>query len=480
MLTPELSPSQRRWVMGAVLLGWMGAGIEMSLMIPTARPAIQDFVGTNAAGIEVTADQWLSWFVAAFLLGAAAGGLLFGWLADRAGRVRAMGASILCYSLITGLGYFARTPEQLLVLRFLACLGIGGMWPTGVALVSEALPGLSRPMAAGLVGTSANVGFLILGIVMINNPIARDSWRWVMLLGATPALFGLAVWFALPESPAWLAQRKRAAADGAGPEPVRSAGLRSGADRELPHRAGSESGAPVCEPSDRRLATTSPVATVFRPPLLRLTLLGILLGTIPLLGGWASVQRLVPWAGQVSERTGLPDLQATTQIVLACGAVLGSLLGGWAASGMGRRVSYFLMSGASLGVSACIFLILHPADCVFPWAVFALGLVSTMFYGWLPYFLPELFPTPVRATGIGVSYNFGRILSAAVLLSSTALSSWFGGDIAKMGAVTCLVYAGGLVMALVIPGQSGSSPELVADNLPTSASQPRINHQKLK
>src|SRR5688572_7196127 len=115
-----LSSAQRRWVLIAVFLGWMGAGIEMSLMIPATRPAIQSFAGPNTTPIDVAADQWLSFFIAAFLLGAAAGGLLFGWLGDRAGRVRAMSASILCYSLITGLGYLARTPEQLLVLRFLA------------------------------------------------------------------------------------------------------------------------------------------------------------------------------------------------------------------------------------------------------------------------------------------------------------------------------------------------------------------------
>jgi hypothetical protein len=116
------------------------------------------------------------------------------------------------------------------------------------------------------------------------------------------------------------------------------------------------------------------------------------------------------------------------------------------------------MCAGSLGLSAAIFLTLHPADRIFPWAVFALGFVSTMFYGWLPYFLPELFPTPIRATGIGVSYNFGRILSAAALLSSTTLSSWFGGDIAKMGAVTSLVYAGGLVLAFIVPGHRDCAP----------------------
>lgn len=400
----------------------MFAGVEMSLMVPATRPAIQAFlevtsssgVNPQAVTVEVMADQWLSRFIAAFLLGAAAGGALFGWLGDRFGRVKAMASSILCYSLITGAGYFARTPEQLLVLRFFACLGIGGMWPNGVALVAEALPKMSRPIAAGLIGTSANVGFLSLGLVMLAHPITKESWRWVLLVGAAPAALGCLAWW-LPESPQWLAHSNKATA-------------------------------------------SAPVAQIFRPPLLRLTILGILLGTVPLLGGWASGQRLVPWAGQAAERAGMQDLKAMTQTVWACGAVLGSLIGGWVASAVGRRLSYFLMSLGSLGLSAWVFLASSPIEPAFPWLAFALGLVGTMFFGWLPYFLPELFPTPVRATGIGVSYNFGRILSALAVLSSTTLSAWFAGDISRMGAATSVVYACGLVLAWFIPETRGEVP----------------------
>ena len=431
MTRPTLSRAQRFWILTAVFLGWMFAGLEMSFMIPATRPAIQAYVYFQSAEperagdrvrMEVLADQWLSRFIAAFLLGAAAGGALFGWLGDRAGRVKAMATSILCYSAITGVGYLANTPEQLLVLRFFACLGIGGMWPTGVALVAEALPRVSRPMAAGLIGTAANVGFLILGLVMLYHPIKPESWRWLLLLGATPVVLGGVVWAWLPESPQWLAQK---------------------------------------QPATHQRNIT-PLAEVFRPPLLRATILGIVLGTIPLLGGWASGQRLVPWAGQVAEHAGVQDLKAITQIAWACGAVLGSLLGGWVASGIGRRLSYFLMSLGSLGLSAYIFLMLNPADSRFRWAAFALGFVGTMFYGWLPYFLPELFPTRVRATGIGVSYNFGRILSAVAVVSSTALSAWSQGNIARMGAATSLIYAAGLVLAWFIPSdREGADQERI-------------------
>lgn len=420
-----LTARDRYLILVCVFLGWMFAGMEMSLMVPATRPAIQDFLSAypsasassagQVAQFETRADQWLSWLIAAFLLGAAFGGVVFGWLADRAGRAKAIGLSILCYSTITALSYFVTNPEQLLALRFLACLGIGGMWPSGVALVAEAWPSVSRPALAGLIGAAANVGFLILGLIMLYHPITRDSWRWVLLLGGTPAILGTFVLWFVPESPRWLVEKQT---------PTRS--------------------------------RSSPVAEVFRAPLLRWTILGIALGTIPLLGGWASGQRLVPWAGQVEDHQGLPGLKAATQTWQALGAVLGSLLGGWVASRLGRRRSYFLISLGSLALSGYIFLTLTPTRAEFLWATFALGLVSTSFFGWLPYFLPELFPTRVRATGTGVTYNFGRILSAAVLLSSTALSELFRGDIAKMGATTSLVYALGLLVVWFIPRESES------------------------
>jgi MFS family permease len=411
-------------VLLAVFLGWMFAGVEMALMVPTARPAIQDFVtaGKLAASatanqtvhVETLADKWFSWYLVAFLLGAACGGIGFGWLGDRAGRVRAMGLSILCYSAVTGLSYFAQTPGQLLLLRFVACLGIGGMWPCGVALAAEAWPSATRPMLAGLIGAAANVGFLALGLIMLRHPVTRESWRWVLLLGGSPVVLALLVLWCVPESPGWIETRR----------------------------------GEVSKPA-------SPVREIFRPPLLWSALLGIALGTIPLLGGWASGQRLVPWAGQVADQAGLPQLKALPQTWQAVGAVLGSLLGGWFASRVGRRLSYFLISLGSLALSSYIFLMLRPTDREFLWAAFALGFVSTSFFGWLPYFLPDLFPTRVRATGTGVAFNFGRVFSAAAILASAALSELFRGDLSRMGAATSLIYGFGLVVVWFIPGASG-------------------------
>src|SRR5687768_5583821 len=115
------APSARdRWlVLTAALLGWMFDGFEQGLFSLVGQPAVADLLGPARAA---EAGRWFGVIMAVFLVGAAAGGVLFGWLGDRIGRVRAMSLSILTYALVTGLCGFAQTPLQLAVLRFIASL----------------------------------------------------------------------------------------------------------------------------------------------------------------------------------------------------------------------------------------------------------------------------------------------------------------------------------------------------------------------
>jgi MFS family permease len=418
MRSAALNTRDRRVVLTAAFLGWLCAGVEMGLGPLAARPAVRDLLfridGELTAQLsqaeEARIGEWFAWYLCAFLLGAAAGGLLFGRLADRSGRVRAMGCSILCFSLFTGASWFVETPEQLLVLRFLASLGIGGMWPSGVALVSEAWPEASRPTIAGVIGTAANLGILLMALLGHWIEILPDTWRWAMLIGATPMGLGAFVIWRVPESRRWLAQRSASSGN----------------------------------------AAIGPLAEVFRPPLLGVTLLGILLGTVPLLGTWASGKWMIPWAD--AEGAGA----ARTQAIWAIGAVLGSAAGGWLASLLGRRTTYFLVSFAALLINLTIYRILHPSHQAFLPAVFLLGLVATVFFGWLPLYLPELFPTRVRATGSGVTYNLGRVASAAGVLGAGGLMTLFQGNYAKVGEVTAWVYALGMVIILVAPDTTNS------------------------
>jgi hypothetical protein len=190
--------------------------------------------------------------------------------------------------------------------------------------------------------------------------------------------------------------------------------------------------------------------TVFQPPLLKLTLIGIAVGTIPILGGWGATQWLIPWTNKVIGPSA-PEAMALTAIMRSAGATIGGLVGGWIASLAGRRTTYFFVSLASLLLGEYIYLVLKPGDPSFKPMVFALGFVSTIFFGWLPLYLPELFPTAARSTGAGVSFNSGRILAACGVLATGVLTAWFGGDYGRAGSITTLVYALGMVIILFAP-----------------------------
>ena len=127
----------------AALLGWMFDGAEMGVFSMVGRAAIQDLLGVSGPATPESEQRiglFFSVIISVFLVGAATGGVLFGWLGDRIGRVRAMSLSVLTYALFTGLCGFAQTPLQLGVLRFIAALGMGGEWSLGVALVMEVWP----------------------------------------------------------------------------------------------------------------------------------------------------------------------------------------------------------------------------------------------------------------------------------------------------------------------------------------------------
>src|SRR6478735_6294298 len=163
------SPTRRQLILTllAAFLGWMFDGMEMGIFPIVARPALKEMspLGMGGAELEAFIGFWMGWATALFLWGAAIGGIIFGWLGDRVGRVRAMSLSILCYSLFTGLSYFAAQPWHLPAFRFIAALGMGGEWALGVALVMEVWPKKHRPMLAGVIGASANVGFALIALV---------------------------------------------------------------------------------------------------------------------------------------------------------------------------------------------------------------------------------------------------------------------------------------------------------------------------
>jgi SHS family sialic acid transporter-like MFS transporter len=412
--TAALSPAARLIVLCAAFGGLLFDGMELGLMPLCSFSISRDLLGPEFN--DAVAGDWFARLTAALMLGAAVGGIWFGHLGDRIGRTRALGVSILFYSLFAGAGYFVTSMNQMLLLRFLVGLGVGGVWPNGVALVSECWPGVSRPIVAGIVGAGINVGILFLSQVARIWHVTPEAWRWLFAWSALPASLGFSVLALLPESPQWLASKALAKA----PAP--------------------------------------PLQELFRPPLARITLIAIALGSIPMVGAWAASKWMIPWADSAGGAT-QPGYKASTQGFWAVGAALGSFFGAQVASLIGRRLAYFLISLFTSAITCGVFLFSAPLRPSFFPLVFCQGFVATLFFGWLPLYLPELFPTRVRATGTGIAYNVGRFVTAVGVVAAGALMSFFGGSFQKVGAVFALVYVLGMVVIWWAPETTGKSLE---------------------
>ena len=143
---------------------------------------------------------------------------------------------------------------------------------------------------------------------------------------------------------------------------------------------------------------------------------------------------------------------AWTQVTRSSGAIVGSLAGGWIASLIGRRTTYFLISLASLAVSVTLYGALEPGHPWFQTFAFLLGLVGVTYFGWLPLYLPELFPTRVRSTGTGVTFNSGRALAAVgAIIVAEVIRSAAQIDYARVGLLTSGVYAIGMLIVVFAP-----------------------------
>lgn len=464
-------------VLTAALLGWMFDGVEQGLFPMVGRQALADLFGYGASPLPAEEKQIATWFsvvFAAYLVGAATGGVLFGWLGDRIGRVRAMTLSVFTYALFTGLCGVAQTAWQVGVLRFIASLGMGGEWSLGVALVMEVWPNQSRALMAGLIGAASNVGYFIDSIVgqavvhhlqginawlhqigvtaeWADALTARGGWRLLMLAGTAPALLTLLIRFFVPESERWQQEHGRggtahwATKDLLGVL-IGSLGpglivvLWSSKGNPLAWQiTGTIAGMilaifgysyPVVRYLQREAAFSGRAAAEAKQTLGRMLLAAALAGTA-LLGTWAAAQWAPTWADQMSGQ--LKGAKEQTQMWSAVGAIVGTigaaLIGGW----LGRRITYVMLCLSSIASLVWLYQFNPVFGPRFLFGSFLVGVFTASFYGWLPLYLPELFRTGVRATCQGFGFNFGRILAAVGVLQTSNIMAHFASDTTLLG-----------------------------------------------
>lgn len=465
----------------AALLGWLFDGFEMGLFPVVARPAVMELLGESAS--DELFGRWYGVITAAFLVGAATGGVVFGWLGDRIGRVRAMTLSILTYAIVSSLAAFAQAPWHLVVIRFLAALGMGGEWSLGVALVMEIWQGRSRGLLAGLIGAFGNMGYVLVALLslfltqiqtsiesglralqlpetLIAPLLANSGWRLLMLMGVLPAILTLFIRLLVPESDRWTQEKEQGRTKGW--ETIDLTAVLGGAaccfgilalwatDPGWTIRLLGTAILLVLVTLGylwpiRRYLDRSEIPAQGKSDILGLMLMGAGLSGVALLGTWGSVLWSAPWADQLSNK--LAGAKQWTQFSSAMGATVGCFIAAMIGERFSRRWGYGFLCVISLASAQLFFRTNAQWDAWFLFTVFVAGACTAAFYGWLPLYLPELFPTRVRATGQGFAFNFGRIIAAIGALQTGALiENYFNKDYGQACAAMSFIYLVGLLL----------------------------------
>ncbi|PYQ19105.1 MAG: MFS transporter [Acidobacteria bacterium] len=364
----ELTPAQ--WKSGiAAWLGWLFDGLDMHLYTLVAAPFVMQLLAA-ASPADPAVREKSSWIQAAFLVGWALGGGFFGRVGDRLGRSRALSLTILTYAMFTGLSFVAHTWWHLLIFRFLSALGVGGEWAVGSSLLTETWPSRWRPWIAAVLQTGVNIGILVACLVVY--VMAGLSPRHVFLVGILPALLVFWIRRNVPEPAVWRAAR---------------------------------AGEP--RPS---------VADLFRGGLRATTVKTILVCSLSLSAWWAfmfwhpqhlrNLPELSSWLPADRER-----LVATAFFLVIAVSIAGNFFAGWLAREIGYRRAIAAMTLGSFLSMVGAFAVPRGHESLVQFWFPLVGFFSGVF-GLYTMFLPPLFPTLLRTTGAGFSYNIGRIVAA--------------------------------------------------------------------
>jgi len=390
-----------------IAAAWAGWGFDVfdallfNFVAPNCVPVLLHLPLGSSAAREATVF-WTGTITSILLVSWAAGGVLFGWVGDRIGRQRALFATIAIYAVGTALCAVATNIWELILFRTFASLGIGGEWGLGATLVAEVVPESRRVEAGVLLQTSSPLGLVlasavnyqVAGVWFAGQP--ESSWRYVFLAGLAPVVVAFGVRLFIRESEQWSPQVAHASR----PKP-----------REL-----------------------------FRPEMIRLTISGTLVAVTAVLSWWACNAFLPILGGTMaSEHATQAHLTpAATQLLVESwkskasnGFNIGGLLGALAALPLakllGRRrmfVVYFVFSAAAL--FATFGLDLEPQSRLLVLYLVGAGVFGV--FGAFPFYLPELFPVRLRATGAGFCYNIGRVFAAAGPFVVGVISAAAGGS----------------------------------------------------
>ncbi len=394
----------RQWkVLAAAVFGWMLDGMDV-MLYSFALVHIQREFGFSSAVAGGVASVTL--------LSSAFGGVLFGYLADKFGRTKALGIAIFTYSIFTAATATSRSLPELIAWRLLVGLGLGGEWAAGAALVAEEWPAEHRGKAIGIVQSGWALGY-IAAAMLAAWIIPSHGWRMLFFVGVAPALLSAWIWRSIPEPAVWRAARRSEVS----------------------------------------------IKTIFTNPLLKTTVIAIAVCSFLMFAYWG----LFTWvpaylaSPRQSGGAGMSVIRSASWIVLMqIGAFFGYTCFGFLADRFGRRPTFLVF-------------VLCAAACVPVYGLFAkspkvllvtgplLGFFGHGYFSVFGAMLAELFPSGVRATAQGLCYNAGRGISALAPLTIGSIADRRG--IGTALACTSIFYVIGALMIYLLPETKGRALE---------------------
>jgi MFS family permease len=410
-------------------LGWLFDGYETYALILVVGSALHQLL---PAGELSRLPTYAGLVIAVTLLGWAVGGLIGGVLADYIGRKRTMVLAIAGYSLITGLSAFAWDWWSFAALRFVVGVAIGSEWVTGTSIMAELWPDHARGRGVGLMQCGFGLGFFLASLVwLFVGGMGPDAWRIMFLLGVAPALLTLWVRRAIPESEMWQRadERRRAAVER--------------------RRSGAASG------RDDALARFTLADLFASRELRRRTIIASLLSLATTFGFWGVSSWVAPYIASLAVAGGLPGPRWASFAGMAynAGAVIGYAGLGFVADAIGRKPTTLIYVAGALVMVPIQFLTTHDLGLLLAIAAVT-GLFSSGQYTWMSAWLPELFPTRMRATGAGFVFNAPRLIAwIGPLIAGTLITNFGGFGHAALAVGS--IYILGLVAAALLPETRG-------------------------
>jgi MFS family permease len=373
--------------------GWLFDCMGQRIFVLAREPAFRELLGAGAT--DGLVKSWGGWATFTLMVGWGTGGIIFGMMSDRVGRVKTMIATLLAYTIFSGLTGLARTPIEFLAYRFLGGLGIGGMFGAATTLVAESMPRNVRSLALGIMQALSAFGN-ITGSLLSKwiAPGQTDfyhgysGWRFIFFAGAAPVILAVPIALLLREPEPWLAAKKKA----------------------------SESS----DPSKH----VGSFFDLFRHPVWRHhTFVGIGLGLAGMAGLWGIgffSPELISTALKGQPQDVVDSVRAYGTTLQDVGAFFGMMTFTFVATYIGRRIAFLGAFILCLGATIFVFNNLRVGTDAY-WMLPMMGFAQLSVFGGYSIYFPELFPIRLRGTGVGFCYNTVRYLAAFFPMMLTQL-----------------------------------------------------------